>query len=116
MKKFKTLFLISVLFLIASCSYYSPKKEKKVFQPELVETGFVFEKNTIKYKEGYHMGEVQWYNVIVLDSCKNRTTYHTDEDCFNSLNPNDAVRVYTIEHLTKKKGIYSIKKYIKEYE
>jgi len=116
MKKFKTLFLISILFLIASCSYYFPKKERKVFQPELIETGFVLEKSTIKYDVGARMGKIKWYNVVVLDSCKNRTTYHTNEDCFNSLNPNDAVNVYTIEKLTKKKGIYSIKKYVKEYE
>lgn len=112
MKNFKTLFLISILFLIASCSYYTPKREKKVFQPELIETGFVLEKHIIKYEDGYRLGQIEWYNVIVLDSCKNRTTYHTNEDCFNSLNPNDAVNVY----MTKKKGIYSIKKYIKEYE
>lgn len=116
MKIFKFLILVLVVTIVNSCGFFFPKKEKKVFRPELVETGFVFEKNTIKYNEGWNMGEVQWYNVIVLDSCKNRTTYHTNEDCYNSLNPNDAVRVYTIEKLTKKYEIYSIKKFVKEYE
>ena len=116
MKIFKFLILVLVVTIVNSCGFFFPKREKQVFKPELVETGFVLEKSTIKYDVGARMGKIKWYNVVVLDSCKNRTTYHTDEDCFNSLNPNDAVNVYTIEKLTKKKGIYSIKKYIKEYE
>lgn len=115
MKIFKFLILVLVITIVNSCGFFFPKKEKKVFQPELVETGFVLEKNIIMY-EDYRKGEVQWYNVVVLDSCKNRTTYHTVEDCYNSLNPDDAVHVYTIEKLTKRYGVYSIKKFVKEYE
>lgn len=116
MKIFKFLILVLVVTIVNSCGFFFPKREKQVFKPELVETGFVLEKKIIKYEEGYNKGQIQWYNVVVLDSCKNRTTYHTIEDCYNSLNSDDAVHVYTIEKLTKKYEVYSIKKFIKEYE
>ena len=113
MKKF-IFILFSLIFLFSGCSYYGEKKE---FNSKLVVTGFVDGKKDVEENGTYYSGplkgeKIYSYYVTVIDSCGNKTTYETEYDIYNSLSKNEAVRVYT----TKNKKIFSIKKYVNNYE
>ena len=97
--------LIGVIFLMTSCSYIFERKEKEPFKPQLILTGFVYE---TKAEQGFDMK----YYVVVIDSCKNQTTFRTSQDNFNSLESGDEVKVYTTDN--KKK--FEVKKFKNRYE
>lgn len=105
------LFLFLFTILTSSCSYIF---EKKVFEPECVVTGFVFDSKKMQIhgrtnqREEFNCD----YYVVVIDSCKNQKTFETTYDCYNSLKVGDDVKVYT----TKNKHIFEIKKYLNQYE
>ena len=106
MKTFlKTLLLISIVFLMTSCSYIFERKEKEPFKPQLILTGFVYE---TKAEQGLNMK----YYVVVIDSCKNQTTFRTSQDNFNSLESGDEVKVYTTDNEKK----FEVKKFKNRYE
>lgn len=105
------LFLFLFTILNSSCSYIF---EKKVFEPECVATGFVFDSKKMQIhgrdnqREEFNCD----YYVVVIDSCKNQKTFETTYDCYNSLKVGDNVKVYT----TKNKHMFEIKKYLNQYE